>query len=87
MLKAKIPDNTPNIDVLTETLNHEEDRGRDLRAFQMAMYRERSLTTTRSLFRVLATGPLPPSEAGAFAEVYQRGIAEVQSFFGQGTKS
>lgn len=87
MLKAKIPDNTPNIDVLTETLNHEEDRGRDLRAFQMAMERERSLTATRSLFRVLATGPLPPSEAGRFAEVYQRGIAEVQSFFDQGKKS
>lgn len=86
MLKAKLQDGAPNIDVLLQQLNHEEDRGRDLRAFQMALERERSLTAARSLFRVLSSGPLPPSDAAKFASVYRRGIGEVQAFFAQGTK-
>lgn len=81
MLKAKLPDGTPNIDVRTQELDYKEDRGRDLRAFRMALEREKGLTNARSLFRVLATGPLPPSDAGKFADVYRRGIVEVQSFF------
>ncbi len=84
MLRAGIADSTPNIDVLSQDLDHREDRGRDLRAFRMALEREHGITKVRSLFRVLATGPLAPEEAAKFAEMYQRGVSEVRAFLNQG---
>jgi 7-cyano-7-deazaguanine synthase in queuosine biosynthesis len=81
MKKAGLTDKPPNIDVLTEDVHYKEDRGRDLRAFQMALERERAISEARSLFRVLATGPLPPIDASSFAELYRRGISEVRAFF------
>lgn len=83
MKKARLTDKPPNIDVLTEELNYEEDRGRDLRAFEMALERDRSISKAKSLFRVLATGPLPPKDALTFADLYRRGISEVRAFLNQ----
>lgn len=81
MRKARLIDPAPNVDVLNETLDHETDTGRDMRAFEMALEREKGISNPQSLFRVLTTGPISPAEAQRCADTYRRGIAEVRKFF------
>ncbi|MEO2091183.1 MAG: hypothetical protein ABGY75_17105, partial [Gemmataceae bacterium] len=54
------------------------ETGKDFRAFEMALARQRD--GFRSLLDVLGSGPLPPEDATAYADVYQRGMDEVRQF-------
>ena len=54
-------------------------KGRDLRAFHMAVERYRKRKPHQMLFDVLATGPLDPLRISDFVDVYNRGMKEVMS--------
>jgi hypothetical protein len=55
-------------------------QGTDLRAFEMAIERVRISGRLQLVGHVLETGPLPPSDVRAYAEVYERGLGEVAEF-------
>lgn len=69
-----------NIDVLTEEPAYDTDRGRDFRAFQMAIQRHRASDSKVSPFNVLASGPLPPDDIKEYVAMYARGMDEVGQF-------
>jgi len=52
-------------------------RGRDLRAFLMAVERYKTRKPHQVMFDVLASGPLEPLRIGDFVDLYRRGMAEV----------
>lgn len=54
-------------------------RGSDLRAVKMALLRDKQ-SHTSNILRVLKAGPLPPEEVSAYADVYARGMAELDAF-------
>ncbi|MEO1145913.1 MAG: hypothetical protein AAFY26_09975, partial [Cyanobacteria bacterium J06638_22] len=69
-----------NIDILTEAPAYDTDRGRDFRAFQMAIERHRASDSKVSLFNVLESGPLPPDDIKEYVAMYSRGMDEVCQF-------
>jgi len=69
-----------NIDVLNNDPLHDTNRGRDLRAFQMAVERYRTSGSQVSPFDVLKAGPLPPEDIKDYMEMYSRGMNEVLRF-------
>jgi hypothetical protein len=79
---AGLPQSQYSVDVLTHPPGADTDTGRDLRAFHMALERLRDAQPTRFLFDVMSTGPLPPSDAAQYADVYLRGMAEVRGLLG-----
>ena len=54
--------------------------GRDLRAFLMALERFADTPRQATRFHVLDAGPLPEKEASDYADVYIRGMEELQRF-------
>lgn len=72
--------NNFNIDILTEEPAYDTDRGRDYRAFQMAVERYRTSASKGSIFDVLKSGPLPPDDIKKYVEMYSRGMDEVCRF-------
>lgn len=63
--------------------NHSEGRGRDLRAFKMALEELNGLAAHSIMLRVLKSGPLPiPTQADleGYVGTFQRGMAEVRNF-------
>jgi hypothetical protein len=77
MIAAGFADAPYDIDVLTHPPDISTKKGEDLRAFQMALERFADSRPHESLFRVLATGSLPPEEAAEYAAVYSRGMEEL----------
>lgn len=69
-----------DIDVLAAPPDISTDKGEDLRAFQMALERFAESRPSDPLFRVLATGWLPPEDATQYAAVYARGMEELGRF-------
>ncbi|MGI0485509.1 Qat anti-phage system QueC-like protein QatC [Pantanalinema rosaneae CENA516] len=69
-----------NIDILKNEPSYENDRGRDYRAFQMAVERYRTSGSKVSPFDVLKSGPLPPESIKEYMEMYSRGMDEVLQF-------
>lgn len=74
-------DSDYTIDIRTEV--PEGKRGSDLRAVKMALCRNRQ-STLPMIMRVLQSGPLPPDEATNYADVYERGMAELEAFISDG---
>jgi len=63
--------------------NHVTGKGRDLRAFKMALEELNGLATHSVMLRVLKAGPLPiPNQTHleGYIGTYQRGMAEVRNF-------
>ena len=67
-------------DILQDPPGHTSDKGRDLRAFEMAIERGRFNHHSQALFDVLKTGKIVPDEVKDYVEVYSRGMKEVQAF-------
>lgn len=67
------------IDVLSEPPDFKNKKGRDFRAFEMAVSRFEQLPFHKVLFLILNTGPVPPDEVKEYASVYLRGINEVRT--------
>jgi len=80
MEHAGLADANYNIDVRKTPPDHRNETGRDFRAFEMAIERFSGTNIRESLASVLATGPLPPEDAKAYANVYRRGMDEVERF-------
>jgi 7-cyano-7-deazaguanine synthase in queuosine biosynthesis len=80
MRAADFVDAPYDIDVLTAPPDISTDKGEDIRAFQMALERFAESRPNDSLFRVLATGWLPPEDAAQYAAVYKRGMEELGRF-------
>lgn len=56
-------------------------KGRDYRAVCIGVQRERQ-NRISNIFRVLASGPLPPADIDNYAGVFQRGMNELSNFLG-----
>lgn len=69
-----------NIDILNDEPPYDRNRGRDFRAFQMAVERHRTSGSQVSPFDVLKAGPLPPEDIKDYMEMYSRGMDEVLRF-------
>lgn len=67
-------------DVRVEGSKPDSAKGRDVRAFQIAIERIASLHSMEVAAEVLHSGPLPPEDVGEYAGVYQRGLIEVGNF-------
>jgi hypothetical protein len=74
---AGTPDAAYTVDVRTAPPEPTAQKGRDFRALSMAIERFRARRVSRALFDVLDTGPIPPEDAPAYAEVYRRGMREL----------
>lgn len=74
---AGFPHTKYNIDVVTSPPKASSKTGSDLRAFSIALERLRTVRPSRYLFDILGTGPIPPSDAANYADVYRRGMEEV----------
>jgi 7-cyano-7-deazaguanine synthase in queuosine biosynthesis len=72
-----------SFNVLTDKSRATEPRGRDRRAFAMAIERVSSMSDIEVAAEVSGTGPIPPAELPAFVKVFKRGLAEVNSFFNE----
>jgi 7-cyano-7-deazaguanine synthase in queuosine biosynthesis len=72
------------LDILSDPPDATTEKGRDLRAFQMAIERLRGAKPRRFLFDVLATGPVPAESAQDYGQVYARGMNEVSDLLGSG---
>lgn len=79
---AGLPDAQYDLDVLTQPPRTGGKRGQDFRALKMAIARFKRTQPNRLLFEVLRPGPLEPSEASAFVDIYRRGMAELVGFYG-----
>jgi 7-cyano-7-deazaguanine synthase in queuosine biosynthesis len=80
MEAAAIPDAAFRVDVRTAPPAADTKTGRDLRAFLMALERFGDTPRQATRFHVLDAGPLPQQEAGQYADVYIRGLEELQRF-------
>jgi 7-cyano-7-deazaguanine synthase in queuosine biosynthesis len=80
MEHAGLSDATYNIDVRKTPPDYRKEAGRDFRAFEIALERFSCTNLRESLATVMATAPLPPEDAKAYANVYQRGMEEVARF-------
>ncbi|GFO82767.1 MAG: hypothetical protein A49_23940 [Methyloceanibacter sp.] len=58
-------------------------KGRDLRALRMGLRRLQE-SNAPSILHALKAGPLPPNELPEFADVYARGMSELQAFLHRG---
>ena len=72
------------LDILSDPPDATTEKGRDLRAFEMAIERLRGAKPHRFLFDVLATGPVPAESAEDYSQVYKRGMNEVSDLLGSG---
>ena len=80
MEAAGILDAAYRLDVRTAPPPADRKTGRDLRAFLMALERFSDTPREATRVHVLDAGPLPADEAGYYADVYIRGIEELQRF-------
>jgi 7-cyano-7-deazaguanine synthase in queuosine biosynthesis len=69
-----------NIDILKDQPSHTMSRGRDFRAFQMAIERYQQSNARVSPFTVLRSGSLSPDRIKDYMEMYERGMEEVNEF-------
>jgi hypothetical protein len=77
LMRAGLPHDTYEVDVLTNPPPLGSDTARDLRAFGMAIERFKTMSQSVQSASVLATGPVPASDAAQYVGVYSRGIGEV----------
>ncbi|HEY7326604.1 MAG TPA: Qat anti-phage system QueC-like protein QatC [Gemmataceae bacterium] len=77
---AGTADSTYTVDVRTDPPGPTTRKGRDFRALSMAIERYRGRPANRALFDVLDSGPVPPDEIAAYAEVYRKGMDELADF-------
>ncbi len=80
MEAAGVPDAPYRVDVRTSPPAADSKTGRDLRAFLMALERYSDTPRQATRFHVLDAGPLPEGEATRYADVYIRGMEELQRF-------
>jgi hypothetical protein len=73
------------IDILNDPPSSESGKGRDLRAFEMALQRMNT-PDYKLLLEVLNSGPLPGDENDltGYVSVFQRGMEEVRQFLANG---
>ena len=68
-------------DVVTEDFDRRAEKARDGRAVRIAVERMKAKDKSDALFDVLDSGPLPPEDAPAYADVYRRGMEELSLLF------
>lgn len=69
-----------SFDLLKDKSKANEPRGRDRRAFGMAIERLGGMSDLEVAAEVAGTGPIQPSDLPGFVGVYKRGLAEVAAF-------
>jgi hypothetical protein len=74
---ARFLDSPYRVDVLAHPPDPTSQTGSDLRAFQMAIERLKSLSQQQRRALVLSSGPLPADDILSYGDVFIRGINEV----------
>jgi 7-cyano-7-deazaguanine synthase in queuosine biosynthesis len=82
MAAASVPDATYDTDVVNAGGALTTATGSDLRAFEIALARQRDASSMQRLTAVLNSGPLAPEDAVRHAAVYARGLDEIARFLG-----
>lgn len=77
MYSAVIPDCEYCFDILHDPPLLHTQKGRDLRAFQIAIERYKLSSPHHKIFNVLSAGQLPPDDISHYSGVYTRGMQEV----------
>ncbi len=68
-----------DVDILTKPPSRASRTADDLRAFDIAIERFRTMSHRGHVAAVLSTGPIPGTDAGRYAEMYARGMEEVDA--------
>jgi hypothetical protein len=69
-----------SFDLLKDKSKANEPRGRDRRAFEMAIERLHGMPDLQVAAEVAGTGPMQPADLPSLVQVYKRGLAEVANF-------
>jgi 7-cyano-7-deazaguanine synthase in queuosine biosynthesis len=69
-----------SVDLLKDKSKANEPRGRDRRAFEMAIERLLGMADLEVAAEVAGTGPMQPTDLPSLVQVYKRGLAEVANF-------
>jgi len=85
--RAGITDAEYDVDIVRERLDPRTQRGRDIRAVSMALERFRQTPEVRAFFDVISSGPIPPDELPQYADVYRRGLSEVDALLRAGPET
>ncbi len=80
MFAAKVPDAKYDMDPRKYPATPESQKGRDLRAFEIAVERFFAETRADMVACVNATGPIAPIDVQNFVETYYNGMEEVAKF-------
>jgi hypothetical protein len=79
LMRAGLPNDTYDVDILSRRPRRDSETSADLRAFEMAIARFRATSGSGQVAAVMSTGPLPGDEVARYADVYARGMQEVES--------
>jgi hypothetical protein len=78
-MRAGLPQGVYDVDILQQRPGAGTERAADLRAFEMAVARFRAMSRTAQVAAVLSTGPIPDADVSQYADVYVRGMTEVET--------
>ncbi|HBK86433.1 MAG TPA: hypothetical protein DDZ53_10425 [Firmicutes bacterium] len=80
VFESSMPDAEYDHDIFGLPPLSRSDKGKDLRAMEMALERFSQRGEKKAVFDVLSSGPIPPDELSQYVEVYCRGMKELASF-------
>lgn len=78
-MRADLPHGVYDVDLLQHRPRAGTGKVADLRAFEMAVARFRSMSRTAQVAAVLSTGPIPDEDMSHYTDVYVRGMTEVET--------
>jgi 7-cyano-7-deazaguanine synthase in queuosine biosynthesis len=78
-MRANLPHGVYDVDILQGRPGAGTERAADLRAFEMAVARFRTMSRTAQIAAVLSTGPIPDADVSQYTDVYVRGMIEVET--------
>lgn len=78
-MRASLPHGVYDVDILKGRPGAGTERAADLRAFEMAVARFRTMSRTAQVAAVLSTGPIPDADVSQYTDVYVRGMIEVET--------
>jgi len=79
LMRAGLPHDVYDVDILQHPPALGSETAADVRAFEMAVARFRGMSQTAQVSAVLSTGPIPNDEISGYADVYARGMTEVEN--------
>lgn len=82
VFESGMPDAAYDHDIFNLPPPSGSDKGKDLRAMEIALERFSQRGEGKAVFDVLSSGPIPPDELSQYIGVYCRGMKEIAKFLG-----